>query len=91
MKKRSLISSKRQSGPRPISAVRTGDHCPTSGWWAPDRDAQARQFVSEGSLMPTSNGTATSWMPVREVTASPANQDQLAGFRGQRASPAFGP
>ena len=73
MKKRSLISSKRRSGSGLISTIRTGDHCPTSGWWAPDGDAQARQFVSEGSLMPTSNGTATSWMPAREVVASPAN------------------
>lgn len=49
-------------------AVRTGEHCPVSGWWYPvhremiTADAQA-VFVGRGSLMPATDGAPASWIP----------------------------
>lgn len=64
------------SAPSPLdfTAVRTGEHCPESGWWyptqpqpsdAPSMPISTARFISEGSLMPALGGKATRWLPGR--------------------------
>lgn len=41
--------------------ARTGEHCPSDGWWAAaGREAEV-QFVAEGSIMPPCNGDPVVW------------------------------
>ncbi|MDT0197477.1 hypothetical protein Q9R30_19220 [Arthrobacter sp. AB6] len=40
---------------------RTGEHCPVNGWWAPFNDEKNTHFITEGSLMPSINGSAVVW------------------------------
>jgi hypothetical protein len=51
----------------PTSAVRTGDHCPRSGWWyVPKSRAGSQgkeQYVSEGNLMPAVEGAPVERLP----------------------------
>lgn len=58
--------------PLELIAVRTGEHCPESGWWyAAQRDTaetpsvatSAARFISEGSVMPAVGGRAALWLP----------------------------
>jgi hypothetical protein len=41
---------------------RTGDHCPTTGWWAPANRPEDSHFISEGNLMPSQSGQAGRWV-----------------------------
>ncbi|WP_105693761.1 MULTISPECIES: hypothetical protein [unclassified Arthrobacter] len=43
-------------------AVRTGEHCPNSGWWSPDAIASAVRYISEGNVMPTFGGAPVLWL-----------------------------
>jgi hypothetical protein len=52
------------------AAVRTGEHCPDSGWWHPVQpevatalvaDASGARFIGEGSVMPAAGGKPTLW------------------------------
>ncbi|GAC1496772.1 MAG: hypothetical protein NVS2B15_19370 [Pseudarthrobacter sp.] len=45
----------------PKTAPRTGDHCPSNGWWAPADNPTDGQFISEGNLMPSEKGGSVSW------------------------------
>ncbi|BCW44686.1 hypothetical protein [Arthrobacter sp. StoSoilB5] len=56
----------------PDSTVRTGEHCPQSGWWFtinaglrshPERKTQ---YITEGSLMPAVNGFPAKWFTARK-------------------------
>jgi hypothetical protein len=40
----------------------TGDHCPTTGWWAPATKPEDSHFISEGNLMPSQSGQAGRWV-----------------------------
>jgi len=55
--------------PETSAPVRTGEHCPESGWWLPATSAEheaASRFVGQGSLMPTFAGTPSAWIPSQE-------------------------
>lgn len=43
------------------SGVRTGEHCPTNGWWTPASRAAEAKFVAEGSIMPAQKGESVTW------------------------------
>lgn len=44
----------------PELLLRTGDHCPATGWWTTvERDAS--RFLTEGSLLPSVQGQAAVW------------------------------
>lgn len=51
-------------------SVRTGEHCPESGWWFPaqrnlgEAPIPAR-YISEGSVMPANSGVPAFWLPGR--------------------------
>lgn len=49
---------------RTQSIARTGEHCPSSGWWTA-ADAPTREptmvYVAEGSLMPAIRGEPRIW------------------------------
>lgn len=60
--------------PLEFTAVRTGEHCPASGWWYPTQRQVAEaisvvtspaRFISEGTVMPAPGGRATLWLPGR--------------------------
>ena len=63
MKKRSLFLAEPVKTAR---TVRTGEHCPQSGWWAPlgsVNDGADERFIGEGSLMPAVAAGPTLWVP----------------------------
>jgi hypothetical protein len=69
-------------------AVRTGEHCPESGWWFPAQRElgeapSAARYISEGSVMPANGGTPSLWLPVRAWPTA-------GKFEEQPASPRFG-
>lgn len=41
--------------------LRTGVHCTQTGWWKPVERVPAR-FIAEGSLMPSFEGQAVTWV-----------------------------
>jgi hypothetical protein len=54
--------------PTPAGAVRTGEHCPHTGWWRPVAEgvvkaADEPRFLAEGGLMPAAEGIPGSWLP----------------------------
>lgn len=62
------------------AAVRTGEHCPDSGWWYPvQRDMDATlmlgRFVAEGNVMPTVGGAPALWLPRTPLPETAALQD----------------
>ncbi len=64
MKRRRVFLSPPVSVERP--AVRTGEHCPESGWWQPSPasgQAEPPRFIGEGSVMPASGGAPVLWRP----------------------------
>lgn len=44
--------------------VRTGEHCPLNGWWAPAGREGDAQLVAEGSILPPSSGDSVTWILV---------------------------
>lgn len=60
----------RGGGPGP--ALRTGDHCTRTGWWKALERRGPSLFITEGSLMPPSEGQAVIWLRngVPDCTAS---------------------
>lgn len=44
--------------------VRTGDHCPFNGWWAPAGQEANAQLVAEGTIMPPDSGNSATWTMV---------------------------
>jgi hypothetical protein len=47
--------------------VRTGEHCPKSGWWYPLQSEFATtpipaRFIGEGSVLPALEGTPVLWL-----------------------------
>ncbi len=59
-KSRAASASPRQVNP----IVRTGEHCPESGWWQPlsaGRGASSK-FFGQGSLMPAVEGAPSFWI-----------------------------
>lgn len=58
-----------------VLAVRTGEHCPQSGWWFPaQRDVSeaptAARYISEGSVMPANSGAPALWLPSQSRPAA---------------------
>lgn len=56
-------------------AVRTGEHCPESGWWFPAQRElveapSAARYISEGSVMPANSGVPALWLPSRARPAA---------------------
>lgn len=81
MKKRSQARTWGNAETGPQGGLRTGDHCPVSGWWASEVEPQAPRFISEGSVMPTHHGVAVSWTRVPVVVGIQAKEG-LASFGG---------
>jgi hypothetical protein len=63
------------ASPLELTPVRTGEHCPESGWWYPTQRQVAEatgvptstaRFISEGSVMPAVGGRAALWLPGRK-------------------------
>lgn len=55
--------------------VRTGEHCPESGWWFPAQHElgearSAARYISEGSVMPAKGGVPALWLPGRTRPAA---------------------
>lgn len=57
------------------TAVRTGEHCPDSGWWYPVQpelanvltaDTSGARFIGEGSVMPAVGGKPILWLRGQE-------------------------
>ncbi|TLM81108.1 hypothetical protein FDW83_17660 [Pseudarthrobacter sp. NamE2] len=61
MKNRSLMKTGRAADFGLRRVLRTGEHCPVSGWWAVASEPKAARFISEGSVMPAHNGIAVAW------------------------------
>ena len=61
MKNRSLMKTRRGTDFRVRRILRTGEHCPVSGWWAVESEPKAARFIGEGSVMPAHHGVAVSW------------------------------
>lgn len=63
-------------------AVRTGEHCPESGWWFPaqrelgEAPSPAR-YISEGSVMPANSGTPSLWLPGRARPTAGKFEEQV--------------
>lgn len=57
----------------PTAAVRTGEHCPQTGWWRPLQAGTAEagpaasglppRFVGQGGVMPAVGGSPSFWLP----------------------------
>ncbi|MDQ0862841.1 hypothetical protein QF036_000422 [Arthrobacter globiformis] len=57
------------------AAVRTGEHCPQTGWWYPLQAEPAapasaaagltQRYVGQGSVMPAIGGSPSLWLPSR--------------------------
>ncbi|MFF2315259.1 hypothetical protein ACFVTE_03220 [Arthrobacter sp. NPDC058097] len=63
MKNRSLFLAEPVETTR---AVRTGEHCPQSGWWVPlgsGSDGADARFIGEGSVMPAVGAGPALWVP----------------------------
>lgn len=48
--------------------IRTGEHCPESGWWFPLQPGATRapsqaRFIGEGNVMPAAGGVPIVWVP----------------------------
>ena len=48
--------------------AKTGEHCPTSGWWKPMLPEEynskvSSRFIGKGSVMPAVGGTPIIWVP----------------------------
>lgn len=61
-------------------AVRTGEHCPESGWWFPAQRElgeapAADRYISEGSVMPANSGAPALWLPSRTRPAAGKSRD----------------
>jgi hypothetical protein len=69
---------------RTQSIARTGEHCPSSGWWT-DANAPNREptmvYVAEGSLMPAIRGEPRIWTSAHTVSGR-----RPVLCRGQRGS-----
>lgn len=61
MKKRIPQYHFHSKNPRKGREVRTGEHCPINGWWAPAGEAGDANFVAEGSIMPAQKGASVTW------------------------------
>lgn len=61
MKKRNPMKAPLASDFRMAHSARTGDHCPTSGWWVALNEEGNRYFLTEGSIMPSINGAPGNW------------------------------
>ncbi|WP_181037311.1 hypothetical protein [Arthrobacter sp. 4R501] len=51
-------------------AAKTGEHCPSDGWWAPTGLKADRRFIAEGSIMPADNGKSVTWILVASESGS---------------------
>ena len=69
VKRRSPVRPKAVAEIGMPAVLRTGDHCPSSGWWAPKTEPGAAQFISEGSVVPAYQGAAVAWVPVADAAA----------------------
>lgn len=61
MKKRNPYKSLRPKEGQIPQVVKTGEHCPVSGWWIPTSLTGSKHFVAEGSVMPADKGEPVSW------------------------------
>lgn len=61
MKNRSLMKTRRTTDFGLRRTLRTGEHCPVSGWWAVASEPKTARFISEGSVMPAHDGIAVAW------------------------------
>lgn len=59
MKKRTVRSDVTPLAYHPL----TGDHCPSTGWWAPLSQNGGPLYIAEGSVMPAVDGTSSLWLP----------------------------
>lgn len=62
-----------------VGAPRTGEHCPVSGWWAPDGYPTEKRLVTEGNVMPSHRGQAVLWMLMRCQLPVRPEQRRLCG------------
>jgi hypothetical protein len=66
MKKRTSLHA--PSARTETLVARTGEHCPTTGWWNPllpedyNSDVSSR-FIGKGSVVPAVGGTPIIWVP----------------------------
>ena len=61
MKKHARLRHRLNRGKQSENHPRTGDHCPHTGWWSPTGKPAEAALVTEGTIMPASNGQAVSW------------------------------
>lgn len=61
MKKYILNKSVLGKTSKRVQLARTGEHCPTNGWWMPAGVDGVRLFIAEGSIMPMDKGNTVSW------------------------------
>ena len=61
---------------------RTGEHCPSSGWWTPLNDETDAHFLSEGSVMPSVGGSPATWklVPHLQRVQRPTHEYPPKGF-----------
>lgn len=41
--------------------VKTGEHCPMTGWWVPAGREGNGHYIAEGSMMPSDSGQSITW------------------------------
>lgn len=66
MKRRDLYPRTLDVVARAETSAKTGEHCPSTGWWVAEPDAAVKDpaFFVRGSLMPASAGQASAWKRV---------------------------
>ena len=69
------------------NTANTGEHCPGSGWWAPIGKPSRELVINEGSMMPTYEGEATTWIFLGFFSKRPHSE---LVTRPQKAAPAGG-
>lgn len=61
MKKHTRLRHRLNRGKHSENHPRTGDHCPHTGWWSPTGKPVDAVLITEGSIMPASNGQTVLW------------------------------
>jgi hypothetical protein len=65
-----------------ITMAKTGEHCPLSGWWAPDGSEGNGHYIAEGSIMPAVSGVSVTWSLVGQVSSRKPKHEHppIGGF-----------
>jgi hypothetical protein len=64
MKKRFLHTPPAGKNAFQVRTAKTGEHCPTTGFWAPADLNGNKRLISQGEIMPSNQGESATWILV---------------------------